>query len=164
MARLKPISWVYEGDCKILTSHALNRGGYGTLKVDGKTVRLHRLVWASSNGPIPEGMCVRHKCDNPACFTLSHLEIGTHQDNMRDMAKRGRSVKNRPDSYAKGEGNSQSKLTTREAAYIKFFSGKRTTIDMSSEFDVSKNTIVTIKNGKAWIHLKKEDFPINPLQ
>ena len=41
------------------------------------------------NGPIPDGMVVRHRCDNPPCFRLSHLELGTVADNNNDAAARG---------------------------------------------------------------------------
>lgn len=60
--------------------------GYGRL---GNRL-VHRMVWLYDNGPIPDGMMIRHKCDNPSCFNIDHLEIGTHEDNMRDMAERGR--------------------------------------------------------------------------
>jgi hypothetical protein len=58
---------------------------------DGKNVVLaHRMAWSLVNGPIPEGAHIRHSCDNPPCCNPAHLEIGTHADNMRDMAVRGR--------------------------------------------------------------------------
>lgn len=49
----------------------------------------HRWVWEAVNGPIPEGMVVRHRCDNRPCFRLSHLELGSVADNNDDARKRG---------------------------------------------------------------------------
>lgn len=50
----------------------------------------HRFMWEMFRGPIPTGMCVCHKCDTPPCINPDHMFIGTHQDNMADMARKGR--------------------------------------------------------------------------
>jgi hypothetical protein len=63
----------------------LARGGYGY--VEGR--RAHRVAWELANGPIPEGLHVCHRCDNPPCCNPSHLWLGTDLDNARDkIAKR----------------------------------------------------------------------------
>lgn len=73
---------------------SLNRaGGYGILTLTRQGIRsagVHRLMYERYVAPIPEGLLVRHKCDNPPCCNPDHLETGTHQDNMDDMARRGR--------------------------------------------------------------------------
>lgn len=66
--------------------------GYGSIWREGRTWVVHRWVWTLANGPIPEGMRVLHRCDNPPCFRLDHLFLGTHQDNMTDMVEKGRSM------------------------------------------------------------------------
>lgn len=58
------------------------------------TSLVHRQVWIMANGPAPAGSVVMHSCDNPACFRLDHLVLGTQDDNMKDMAAKGRA--NRP--------------------------------------------------------------------
>ena len=66
---------------------------YGVIKIEGKTKRVHRVVWELNNGSIPDGMFVCHSCDVPRCVNPEHLFIGTHTDNMRDMIQKGRKSK-----------------------------------------------------------------------
>jgi hypothetical protein len=66
------------------------RNGYGAKKVKGKMRRVHRLEWELKRGPIPEGICVLHRCDNPSCYNIDHLFLGTVQDNVDDMVAKGR--------------------------------------------------------------------------
>lgn len=67
-----------------------NRGYYRQVSLNGKLCGAHRLVYTMSHGPIPEGMVVRHTCDNPACENPNHLIIGTQRDNIQDTMDRGR--------------------------------------------------------------------------
>jgi predicted XRE-type DNA-binding protein len=67
-----------------------HRQGYGRVRgPDGKqTLLAHRVVWERTHGLIPAGMVVRHRCDNPPCINVDHLELGTQAENMNDAASR----------------------------------------------------------------------------
>lgn len=75
---------------------ACDKDGYGRIRVgsrsDGsrKSMRVHVLAWILENGDVPDGLFVCHICDNPPCWEISHLFLGTAEDNMRDMSNKGR--------------------------------------------------------------------------
>ncbi len=55
----------------------------------------HRLSWAVYNGPIPDGLCVLHECDDCHCVSPRCLFLGTKADNSRDMVQKGRQARPR---------------------------------------------------------------------
>lgn len=79
-----------ENDLCIEWQGAKDGCGYGGIRINGKYIKVHRLVWSLKNGEIPIKMEVCHHCDNPSCFNPKHLFLGTHTDNMQDMKTKGR--------------------------------------------------------------------------
>lgn len=67
-----------------------HKEGYGAMSYRNRQIRAHKLMWMLAVGPIPDGICVLHRCDNPPCCNPAHLWLGTRGDNLRDMAKKGR--------------------------------------------------------------------------
>jgi hypothetical protein len=82
--------WLWTG-CK---HPVLGYGSIGT-GVGSKTMPAHRASYQIHIGPIPDGLHVLHRCDVRHCVNPEHLWIGTHSDNMADMAAKGRAVSGR---------------------------------------------------------------------
>jgi len=64
--------------------------GYGRISYKGTEGYVHRYSYVEFVGEIPENQHVCHHCDNPPCWNPDHLFVGTHQDNMIDKSKKGR--------------------------------------------------------------------------
>ena len=69
---------------------SLTVGGYGQSRYLGKLWRAHRLFYTLLIGPIPPKTMICHHCDNPKCVNPDHFFLGDNQDNLTDMAKKGR--------------------------------------------------------------------------
>ena len=71
---------------------ARNRQGYGQLRTGhrGLLEMAHRLAWEFYRGPVPPGMHVLHRCDNPPCVNPDHLWLGTPKSNALDRQAKGR--------------------------------------------------------------------------
>ena len=68
-----------------------DRDGYGRAWVDGKMLPAHRVAFElANNTTLTADQEVCHKCDNPPCCNPHHLFLGTHKDNMLDMAQKKR--------------------------------------------------------------------------
>lgn len=114
---------------RLLFKGPTDKDGYGQITA-GKT---HRLAWEETNGVIPEGLHVLHKCDVPCCINPAHLYLGTHQDNMADMKEKGRVVAH------KGRLHGNALLT--EAAVKEIREGKEPFNVLAEKYGVSKSTV-----------------------
>lgn len=76
--------------CKEFTGYR-NEQGYGIVRRHDRKYLAHRWAWIETHGPIPDGLCVCHRCDNPPCINIDHLFLGTPLDNIADRHAKGRS-------------------------------------------------------------------------
>jgi len=143
----------------------IDRGGYGRfcMYVGRREFVASRISWALHKGPITDGSCVLHKCDNRRCVNPEHLYLGTYADNAHDRKVRKRHWKDRdPEGFKRhikkhryvdgtpGEKNSQAKLTWELVAEIR---ARHTEVrrKLASEYGVCAQTICDILNNKKWI-------------
>lgn len=130
--------------CALFTGH-LNANGYGVVKISGKSTLAHRAVWAAANGAIPSGMEICHACDTRACVELSHLFLGTREENQQDMYRKGRGRK------ASGEGHGRAKLSATDVTRMRALHENGVSYrDIAQQFGVAKTTAADAVRGAHW--------------
>lgn len=144
---------VQRSDACWLWTGCRNRLGYGRIACGGVTfnsILANRASWILHFGPIPEGKCVLHSCDNPPCVNPNHLFLGTHDDNMKDMVLKERATC--ADHH--GEANGQAKLTTGQVQEIRllYAAGDLTQRELGKQFHVARRTVGAITSGTNWKH------------
>ncbi len=125
--------------------------GYGQAwgdLLDGKGKRVvvaSRLAWVTANGPIPDDLCVLHRCDNRACNNPAHLFLGTKADNTADMFAKGRNRTTR------GEERSNSKITRADVEEIRRRAAAgEPQIHIAPDFGLHHSHVSRIVRGKYW--------------
>jgi hypothetical protein len=121
---------------------------YGRFKFRGVEYHAHRVSWELANGPIPEGLLVCHRCDNPPCVNPAHLFLGTQADNLADRDAKGRAV------YRRGSKNGAAKLTEESVRHIRRrLKEGELQKTLAAEYGVSQSLIAQIRKGQVWGHV-----------
>jgi hypothetical protein len=118
---------------------------YGVMQADKNSRLAHRVSYTLFVGPIPKGMSVCHKCDNPPCVNPLHLFAGTHADNMADMREKGRA------RGLVGVEHHSAKLNDESAMAI--YESAGTQHEIARRFNVSRETVSGIKTKRYWRHI-----------
>jgi hypothetical protein len=124
--------------------------GYGKFQTKRSTgewysARANRIAWELTNGPIPAGMLVCHRCDNPPCCNPTHLFLGTPAENSADMARKGRA------KTLRGTQQKDAKLSA--ASVLEIRASGKTQDELASQFGVSQSLISRIRSRHRWDHL-----------
>ncbi len=138
---------------------ATKRYGYGYLTVgsrtDGsrRTKTAHRASYEHHIGPIPDGLWVLHKCDNPRCINPDHLYIGDRARNVLDMVERGRRASDT------GESNNNSKIREEDVIAIRKERAEKGSSyrSLAKKYGLaSHKSVMQICAGTLWPHVKPE--------
>lgn len=107
------------GDCWLWTANR-DHDGYGQFTMDGRHRKAPRVSFELVKGPIPDGLCVLHSCDNPPCVRPDHLRIGTRLENTRESIARGRFRVGDHPRFTKVKGDLATRLITMVASGIRY--------------------------------------------
>lgn len=118
---------------------ARRRRGYGTFCINLRNYVATRFIYELVHGVDPGELLVCHSCDNPPCVNPAHLFLGTDQDNVLDMHRKGRA---RPP---------RGKLTAEDIRQIRtLVAAGQTQVAVAAQFGVSSPHVSRIARGASW--------------
>lgn len=143
------------GSCWIWLA-SVDKAGYGNIgKCRFSTIlserSAHRVSYYLTFGEIPHGSHILHTCDNPPCVNPYHLFLGTHQDNMMDMRKKGRM--SNPPTYI---GSRHPMAVLKESDVLKIrelYSRGMRIKEIAEIYGVHRSSISLIVNRRTWLHI-----------
>jgi len=120
---------------------------YGRVRYEGQIVMTHRWAWEREHGPVPDGLHVLHRCDNPPCINVEHLFLGTSADNNADKSAKGR--------QARGDRCGNAKVTEEDVRAIRLLrsSGERLSA-LAARYGISETQVSDIARRKSWAHVE----------
>lgn len=113
--------------------------GYGVIMRNRERLRVHRVSYELWCDTIPDGMVLRHKCDNPGCVNPTHLEPGTQAENIQDIVVRGR--------------HGRKKLTKHQVEAIR--ASAESNRALADKYKVGIIAIRRAKSGQTWRHVPR---------
>jgi hypothetical protein len=142
-----------------------DRHGYGFF--NRKTAKgwhatgAHRMAWELANGPIPRGLQVCHRCDNPPCVRPDHLFLETSRGNSADRHQKGRDAKGhthgsrtQPDLVARGDSHYMARLTSADVLRIRAaHASGMLQVQLAAAYRVTQSTISDVVLRRTWKHL-----------
>ncbi|MFB6873710.1 HNH endonuclease [Streptomyces sp. NPDC056323] len=133
-------------------------GQYGQLQYQRCRLLAHRFSWQLANAtPCPEGLVIRHRCDNPPCVNPDHLEVGSVAQNVRDAYGRGRRTgpktlrgTMRPNAVLNDESVAQLRRAARSGISIR---------SLAKEIGASYQVTYRAVRGLGWAHVTEPAVP-----
>lgn len=121
---------------------AFHKNGYGVISINRKVAKtlgigrvqfVHRASYLHHNGPLIDGLVIRHDCNNRRCFNPAHLIQGTQYENYEDGVR---------------AGTNKRKLTNEDVEEIR--KSSKSNRKLAAEYSVSSTTIFHIKHSNKW--------------
>jgi hypothetical protein len=123
--------------CWPWTGAITSQHGYGCVQWQGRVLGAHKVAWVLTNGPVPKGLCVLHKCDNRPCCNPAHHFLGTKKDNSKD-------------AFSKDRAWSKLKADDVRAIRLSSLPSK----ELADQYGVGYSAIWAVRTGRKWSHVK----------
>jgi hypothetical protein len=128
--------------------------GYGRINFEGRPQLAHRVSWILSNGNIPYGFVICHRCDNPSCVRPDHLFIGTMSDNKKDSDSKNRSYRTGKPPIKLGKENNMTRFTKDQILEIRSrYASGEDQYSIGRSYSAAQGTISNIVRRKSWKHI-----------
>lgn len=149
---IRSLSNVKSSSKGLIRKHQLDRFGYHRITLHKNSNRIsysvHRLVYETFKGDIPEGYEINHIDGNKSNNHIDNLELVTHQEN----SIHARNVLDRW-SNRQGENSSNNKLTNEDVYKIRELAKSHTRREIAAMYGLSHVAINHIVNRKTWNHI-----------
>jgi len=121
-------------------------GRYGVIGSRYRVHYAHRISYELHFGPVPDGLQVLHRCDNPPCVNPAHLWLGTRSDNMLDASRKGRLPRDN-----KGERNPGAVIDSATATAIRDgYATGVSQVALAQRYGISRTQVGRIVRREAW--------------
>lgn len=129
------------------------KSGYGTARVNGRTITANHYMCELAHGRPPPGKpFATHVCGNghKGCVNPKHLRWASAKQNQMDRARHGTSNR--------GERCGSAKLSRDDVYQIRRLIERGAMLkDIASKYSVNPITISDIKTGRTWAWLMEEN-------
>lgn len=112
---------------------AVDADGYPQLRIDGRVMRVGRVVLMLAGAAFKRGDRALHHCDRPSCCRPDHLFVGTDRENAAEKMRKGR--------------HRRRSVISDDAARA-IYSAAGTHAEIAQRFGVSRQTVSNIKTGR----------------
>lgn len=129
----------------LLWTAGVSSQGYGKFVLGGKTMGAHRVAWILEYGELlASNQLLLHSCDDRLCVEITHLRVGTHEENMADRKARGRY------NTSRGFNNPFARFNDAEVADMRILIERGVSYQIIAKvYDCTPQYVRSIAEGKA---------------
>ena len=133
---------------------AVDRTGYGAVKIAGRKMNAHVAAWRIAHGgnPVPVGKLIMHNCECRLCVNPEHLQLGTSSENMKHAHRSGRGQ----GFVCRGTDRPNAVLTEDLVRQIRSLYVPRVfgATRIAKQLGISADAVKGVVQGKTWRHIK----------